>query len=156
MICCHSLYAHGPPLARSCNEHPRDPPTHMSAPSPWAPHRQVLLSVPSPAACLPGVVLQGIGPQVLADDLGGQTGQGRSHIPIPGTCGTHRGHLWYLPVRPHLSNPAGSRKVVAREPVEEVKAAVVVPAAVGLTFIILVPLNWSGMRLPVPCRKRSV
>ena len=88
--CCHSLYSHGPLLARLCDECPRDAPpparpTHTPAPSaqppapsPRAPHRQVLLSVPAPAACLPGVVLQGIGPQVLDDDLGGQTGQVRT------------------------------------------------------------------------------
>lgn len=57
---------------------------------------------------------------------------------------------------PHLSYPASPGKAVVREPVEEVKAAVVVPAAVGLSFEILVPLDGRGMRWPVPCRKTSV
>ena len=38
---------------------------------------------------------------------------------------------------------------MVRKPVEEVKAAVVVSVATGLNFIILIPLNWSGMRSPV-------
>lgn len=41
-----------------------------------------------------------------------------------------------------------------REPVEEVKAAVVVLASVGLPLIPLVPLNGSGIAGPVPCRKK--
>ena len=47
---------------------------------------------------------------------------------------------------PHLNNPAGSCKVMVKEPVEEVNAAVVVPLSVCLMFKSLVPFNWSGMR----------
>lgn len=59
-------------------------------------------------------------------------------------------------IGPHLSYPASPGKAVVREPVEEVKATVVVLEAVGLTREILVPLDGSGMRWPVPCRKMSV
>lgn len=44
---------------------------------------------------------------------------------------------------------------MVRKPVEEVKTAVVVSAAIGLNFIILTPLNWSGMRSPVFYRQRT-
>lgn len=57
---------------------------------------------------------------------------------------------------PHLSNPARSCEVVVKEPTEEVNAAVVVPEAVCLTFKPLGPLNRSGMRRSVSCRKRSM
>ena len=56
-------------------------------------------------------------------------------------------------VGPHLSNPVRSSEVVVKEPVEEINAAVMVPAAVCLTFKPLVPLNWSRTRCLVSCRK---
>lgn len=69
---------------------------------------------------------------------------------------THGGHSSCFPERTHLSNPTGSGEVVVRKPGEEVKTAAVVSAAIGLNFIILAPLNWSGMRSPVFYRQRII
>lgn len=55
---------------------------------------------------------------------------------------------------PHLSYPASPGKAVVREPVEEGKAAVVVLASLGPAFGILVPLDGSGRRWPVPAGRR--
>lgn len=61
-----------------------------------------------------------------------------------------------LPVRPHLCNPAGTCHVVVGEPAKEVQAAVLLPAAVDLSFIMLVPLNGSAVGHPISCRKTSM
>lgn len=46
--------------------------------------------------------------------------------------------------------------MVVTEPVEEVRAAVVLPAAVRFSCIVLGPLNWAGLTRPVSCEKRNV
>ena len=56
----------------------------------------------------------------------------------------------------HLSNPVRSCEVVVKEAVEEINAGAMVPAAVCLTFKPRVPLNGSGMRCLVSCKKRSM
>lgn len=104
------------------------------------------------------VVAQGIEPQVLSDDLLGKSGQVEVRVgaSVASSWESHLGYLCYSPARSHLSNLVRFCQVVVRKPAEEVETAVMVPAAVGLTLIILMPLNWSGMRCPVFCRKTGV
>lgn len=49
-----------------------------------------------------------------------------------------------FPGNTHLSSPVRPHNIVVREAVEEVNAAVLLPAVVGLSVILRVPLKVSG------------
>lgn len=125
--------------------------------SPNAPHQHGFLSGCSSGVCISRVVLQGIGPQVLTDDLAGQTG--KSAPDRAQTLSAHWGfpqcHCGPWPEGPYLSYPTRPRAVVVRQPVEEVQAAAIMPATAAPTFIIPVPTDWSGMTLPIPWKRRG-
>lgn len=87
---------------------------------------------------LPLEILQGVGPQIFNDDLAGETHQGSDpHAKMLGDTPKSPAELL---TGPYLSNPARARKPVVTEPVEEVEAAVVMPASGGLLLVIWVPL----------------
>ena len=83
----------------------------------------------------------------------GKRGRAQMHIPV--RWGAQPGSRARFVTGTHLSYPAGPGKAVVREPAEEVKAAGVASAATGLLFLTVVPLDESGMRRLVPCRKKG-
>ena len=90
---------------------------------------------------------------VIHDDLAGETG--KAQMPISSSWGTWPRSLEVFVTGSHLSYPARASKSVVREPVEEDRATVVMPAPLGLPFITLVPLEGIGMRRHIPCRNQE-